>query len=55
MNGALVIPKLMCIKFYRAEVERTAFWRPEKSAVRLKINKKKPRQPMAAGALSHVI
>lgn len=43
MNGALVIPKLMCIKFYRAEVERMIFLAQNCEAQRLKINKKKPR------------
>ncbi|MFU0855032.1 hypothetical protein ACM26X_23395 [Kluyvera cryocrescens] len=42
MNGALVIPKLMCIKFYRAEVERMIFLAQNCEAQRLKINKKNP-------------
>ncbi|MDA8493990.1 hypothetical protein [Kluyvera georgiana] len=41
MNGALVIPKLMCIKFYRAEVERTALRSAKEVSAGLKINKKK--------------
>lgn len=41
MNGALVIPKLMCIKFYRTEVERTVFLIADKRVAGLKINKKK--------------
>ena len=52
MNGALVIPKLMCIKFYRTEVERTVFLMVDKRVVGLKINKKKPRQRSVAGASS---
>ena len=50
MNGALVIPKLMCIKFYRAEVERTALRSAKEVSAGLKINKKKPRQHKAVGA-----
>jgi len=50
MNGALVIPKLMCIKFYRAEVERTAAKPAKNARARLKINKKKPRRLDDAGA-----
>lgn len=51
MNGALVIPKLMCIKFYRAEVERMIFLAQNCEAQRLKINKKKPGCVSGAGAL----
>jgi len=43
MNGALVIPKLMCIKFYRAEVERMKLLAQNHKGMRLKNNKKKPR------------
>lgn len=51
MNGALVIPKLMYIKFYRTEVERTVFLIADKRVAGLKINKKSPDNAALPGPL----